>query len=94
MIDIKHLQDRLKYDTIEITFTKLNGEQRVMNCTQNLAYIPEDKHPIKKEIDESAPVQPETESTAIRAFDLDKGEWRSFRKDSVISYQVEFFEVS
>lgn len=87
-INIKELQDLLKHEIVKVTFTKLNGEQRIMECTQNMYYVPVDKLPHEaKEIGEATQKdEPPKEETSIRVFDIIKGEWRSFRKDSVISY--------
>jgi hypothetical protein len=64
-----------------VTFTKKNGEERVMRCTQNMDTIPSEKHPIGTGVTYT--------DNQVRVFDLDKSEWRSFRKDSIISVVVE-----
>lgn len=60
-----------------ITFTKKDGTNREMFCTLVESRIPTDKQP-----------KSETASTdfgsALRVFDTEKREWRSFRWDSVI----------
>jgi hypothetical protein len=60
-----------------VTFTKKDGTNRDMRCTLCEGRIPADK-------------QPKTEGTgskdsgsAVRVFDTEKSEWRSFRWDSV-----------
>lgn len=53
---------------VRFVFRKQDGSERHARGTCNLQHIPLDKHP-KKEI----PV-----TTAIRFFDLDKEDWRSF----------------
>lgn len=59
-----------------VTFTKKDGSNRDMFCTLVESRIPTDK-------------QPKTETTgkdsgsALRVFDTEKQEWRSFRWDSV-----------
>jgi hypothetical protein len=59
-----------------ITFIKKDGSSRDMFCTLVESRIPTDK-------------QPKTETTskdsgsAVRVFDTEKQEWRSFRWDSV-----------
>lgn len=65
----------LKTGIAVVTFTKKNGETRVMRCTQSMDYIPTDKHPM-------GTGTPYTDSQ-VRVFDLDKEEWRSFLRDSV-----------
>jgi len=65
-----------------VTFTKKDGSERTMRCT-----LVENRIPTEK--------QPKTESatstsagSAVRVFDTEKSEWRSFRWDSVT--KVEF----
>ena len=66
-----------------ITFTKKDGTLRDMRCTLCEGRIPTDK-------------QPKTEGTntkdsgsAVRVFDTEKQEWRSFRWDSVTKVSFE-----
>lgn len=62
-----------------ITFTKADGSERIMWCTLNDGYIPDaDKPKNEKQIKENLDV--------IRAYDLEKEAWRSFRIDSVTHY--------
>ena len=56
-----------------ITFTKVDGTERVMKCTLEATELP----PVV--IKEDAKPRKETTSTkALRVFDLEKKEWRSF----------------
>ena len=66
-----------------VTFTKKDGTNRDMRCTLCEGRIPADK-------------QPKTEGTgskdsgsAVRVFDTEKSEWRSFRWDSVTKVSFE-----
>jgi hypothetical protein len=69
------LRDEISKDVC-VTFTKKDGTTRDMFCTLVESRIPTDK-------------QPKTETTskdsgsALRVFDTEKQEWRSFRWDSV-----------
>ena len=72
------LRQNLKQD-LEITFTKVDGTERVMNCTLEPSKLP---------VVEQKPIiegkEPRKESTtSLRVFDLDKSEWRSFTVKSV-----------
>ena len=71
------LKGILKVDVATVTFTKKDGTEREMNCTLNFDMIPQDAAPKN-----SGRAQP-TDSLAV--FDVEKGEWRSFRFDSVKS---------
>ena len=64
-----------------VTFTKADGTERVLRGTRNFANIPANMYPKQ----ESMPgiVNEDT----VRVFDLDINAWRSFRKDSVKSYE-------
>jgi hypothetical protein len=67
-----------------ITFTKKDGTERKMFCTLSEGRIPTNKLPTQQD---QAPVS-QTVGSAVRVFDTEKDEWRSFRWDSVI--KVEF----
>jgi hypothetical protein len=72
------LNDLREY-VIEVTFTKVNGEQRIMRCTLRSDLLPET---YVNEADEEKAfhrVNPEV----IAAWDVQAGGWRSFRVDSV-----------
>ena len=72
---------KLRTGETTVRFTKVDGSERTMRCTLQEGKIPADKRPKNAE-----PQTGSTAGSAIRAFDLDKGEWRSFRVTSVISY--------
>jgi len=65
-----------------ITFTKKDGTERAMRCTLVEGRIPSAKSP-KNESTTST-----NSGSAVRVFDTEKSEWRSFRWDSVT--KVEF----
>ena len=67
----------LRARTCRVIFTKVNGEERDMQCTLNVEFIPEAKQP--KGTKEYA-------DDVIRAFDVNKQEFRSFRVENVISF--------
>jgi len=71
--DIKEL---LRDSVAEISFTKKDGTERIMNCTLQSNLIPEEHTPkgtstAKENLD------------IINVFDLDKIGWRSFLVDNV-----------
>lgn len=65
---------------VYVTFTKGNGEERVMRCTTNEFDIPLEKLP--------KGTGPKHTDEVQRVFDLDKQEWRSFRWDAVTLFEV------
>jgi hypothetical protein len=75
----EQLVQQLKQSTLEVTFTKVNGEQRVMTCT-----LKESALPTVPTAPENAQVAPRKSSeTSIAVWDLTASAWRSFRVDSV-----------
>ena len=70
---IKNLQKQ----AMRITFTKVNGEERIMDCTLQEHMIPQTGESNHKE-----------NETVLPVFDINKGEWRSFRLDSVTNIEV------
>ena len=70
---IKNLQKK----AMRITFTKVNGEERVMDCTLQEHFIPKTEDSNRKENKEVLPV-----------WDINKGEWRSFRLDSITNIEA------
>ena len=65
---------------VEITFTKANGEERVMLATLSEALIPLDLMPSGSDRKKSDEVQ--------AVYDVEADGWRSFRWDSIISWDV------
>jgi hypothetical protein len=69
----KWLKDMLSVTEATITFTKVDGSERVMKCTLEATKLP----PVV--IKEDAKPRKESDSTkALRVFDIEKNEWRSF----------------
>ncbi len=75
------LYGSLKNREVTVTFTKVNGDQRIMKCTQNFELIPTDKYPQQNEM--PSPINEEV----CRVFDMEIRDWRSFRKDSVTEWK-------
>ena len=60
-----------------VTFTKKDGTLRDMRCTLCEGRIPTDKTPTNEG------KSSQTSGSAVRVFDTEKQEWRSFRWESV-----------
>lgn len=74
-----------------VTFTKKDGTEREMQCTLVQSRIPVDKQPTtSKPIEEEANSQ--ITGSAVRVFDQEKNEWRSFRWDSIKSVNFDIGE--
>ena len=68
----KWLAGILEQSVVEITFTKKDGTERVMNCTLLEDYLPE-----------TTGAGRSSGSDALAVFDVDADGWRSFRWDSI-----------
>lgn len=67
------LKSVLSMTEAKVTFTKVDGTERVMKCTLEASKLP------VVELKEDAKPRKQSDSTkALRVFDLDKNEWRSF----------------
>lgn len=80
MTDKETILDWLRSGVVEISFEKKDGTERVMMCTLAQDNIPEDKFP--KGTGHSS------NDTVQKVFDVEKQEWRSFRWDSLKTYNV------
>ena len=69
-----------------VVFAKKDGTQREMFCTLAESKIPADKQP-KSGVEEAT--NSTTAGSALRVFDTDKQEWRSFRWDSIKEVKVD-----
>lgn len=78
---VKELKKFVGGNTFTVTFTKANGDTRVLKGTFNLDNIPTDKHP--------KGVKENTSKTVTPVFDLEKGEWRSIPVVAVKTIKVE-----
>ena len=69
------LQTQLQSEVLEVTFTKVNGDKRVMNCTLMEAILPTNisENKSDKKVNE----------TILSVWDVDAKGWRSFRMDTV-----------
>ena len=79
------LTDLLHKGTVSVSFTKVNGEFRKMDCTLAESAIPVAMQP--KPLAEGVTPRKVSEES-LRVFDTNKQEWRAFRWDKIqgISY--------
>jgi len=80
IVSFKQMKEELNRGICEVTFTKKNGEERVMPCTLVFDHIPEEHHP------KGTGTQHKSQDT-IAAWCMDKEAWRSFRIDSVTKFE-------
>jgi|TARA_B110000495_G_C22799082_1_gene466804 hypothetical protein len=77
-VDRLELQKQLHREILEVTFTKVNGDKRIMNCTLIEGIAPA----ITTVIKEDAPERKVNLDT-MSAWDIDARGWRSFRVKNV-----------
>tara|TARA_B100000029_G_scaffold211455_1_gene209319 strand:- start:25 stop:288 length:264 start_codon:yes stop_codon:yes gene_type:complete len=73
------LVEGLKKNVMRVTFTKVNGDTRVMRCTLHDSVLPE--QPISG-------IKKKENQDTLSVWDLDNDGWRSFRLDSIQEYKV------
>jgi hypothetical protein len=76
LTEIKALRSKLSVGRWIVEFIKADGSHRVMECTLDSRLIPNTEANVKEQVEKAV-------SAAVRVFDLEKGEWRSFRFDSL-----------
>jgi len=76
-LDKEQILNELYAGITTVSFTKVNGDRRDMNCTLNKAYIP------AKRADASNKVRKENPEVQA-VWDTDKKAWRSFRWNSIL----------
>ena len=78
----ENLIDMLRNNVVTVTFTKVNGEERVMKCTLLPEYVP------NATTNNGQVLLQESESKAVSVWDVHANGWRSFRVDSVKSISM------
>jgi len=80
MFVLEGLGELLKQHEVSVTFRKADGTLREMRCTSNTAAFP-----IRESTEPTRGSSPDVQIV----MDLDKNAIRSFRRDSVVSFNVE-----
>jgi hypothetical protein len=66
---------------VVVTFRTKAGTERAMRCSKHLESIPEEQHSGKDDFRLNG-------DAIICVYDFQNSAWRSFRKDSVISFEI------
>lgn len=77
--EILNLKELLKTNVVEVTFNKVNGDKRVMQCTLQPSFLPES---VEKEETRK------TSDTSLAVWSVEDAGWRSFRWESIISFGI------
>ena len=84
MLSYDEIVNTLRESVVDLSFTKVkDGEVRQMKATLVSDKIPADKMP-KTDANENL----KKNQTAVRVFDLDLNDWRSFRVDSLLTFNA------
>lgn len=75
------LQSELIQGIVEITFTKLDGTERVMNCTLSDKIVPQST-------EETTKTRKQNENI-LSVWDVEKNDWRSFRVENVVKIKYD-----
>jgi len=78
-----YIKDMLVSDILKVTFTKVNGDTREMYCTLQDEFVPEHK----KYFSEGAKPR-EKNMEVLSVFDMEKGDWRSFRIETITGFEI------
>ena len=80
----EQIVNALRLGVVNLSFTKVkDGAVREMKATLVSDMIPEDKMPKT-----DANANTEKNQLAVRVFDLDLNDWRSFRVDSLLTFSA------
>lgn len=87
--DRENFKDCVKYclenGTVNVSFVKLDGTNREMNCTLNPSLVPQPE----KEVDVPKKERIINENV-LPVYDLDNSAWRSFSWDRLTSLKINF----
>ena len=79
-VNINEMLALLRKGDVVVSFTKKNGEKRLMTCTLNLSEVPEEKHP--------KGIREYDHKTFVKVFDINKQDWRTITLANVEGYEV------
>lgn len=72
------LQEHLRAGVVTVHFTKTDGDARVMRCTLQEGVVP-----VKVVAEDAPPKTRKTSADTLAVWDVERGDWRSFRLDRV-----------
>lgn len=78
----ENLSELLRNNIVTVTFTKVNGEERVMKCTLISEHIPNAPKANGKVVTN------ESKNDLVSVWDMDVNGWRSFKVGSVKNISV------
>ena len=84
--NLEDLVEQLQKGVLTVTFLKLDGDKRIMDCTKSFDVIPKEHHPKTDNsvLDEKVSVEP-TKVGLVTVWDINARGWRSFKYDRIQS---------
>lgn len=76
--------DKLRGTNCRVIFTKINGEERDMECTLKESSIPANAKPKNQDDDDGL----QTMLKVIKVYDVKAKGWRSFRVENVKTFEA------
>lgn len=77
------LVEALQNDVVNVVFTKADGSTRYMTCTL-------DPSAIDGDVVNPSPMSSDVEPDTLTVFDMDLGEWRSFKLSRLIEWKLTY----
>ena len=77
----ENITELLRSSVVTVTFTKANGEERVMKCTLLGEYVP-------NAATNGRVLLTENTGNSISVWDVEANSWRAFRVDSVKNVSI------
>lgn len=84
MLNQQEIKDALHAGICEVTFTKVNGDERVMTCTLNEEFLP-------AQLDVEEAIEKKTKKpnpSVLAVYDTKAEGWRSFRWDALKDFKT------
>jgi hypothetical protein len=81
MIIFDNVEDALHAGEVEVKFTKVNGEERVMICTLEANYLENNVGPGSAQVRDRNP-------DVLVVYDTENAGWRSMRKESILEFKA------
>jgi hypothetical protein len=78
-----HLREILKQNVVNLVFIKKDGSERKMRCTLLEQFLPQ-----QTDLEEAIERNSKKNNEVISVWDLEAEGWRSFRVDSILTYNV------
>lgn len=83
---IEQIRQLLRYNVVEVVFTKADGSERIMLASTNSMYIPKTDSKAKESLAKDWSKEEISPNVTVR--DIEIGAWRSFKFENLIKFTV------